>query len=450
MTPLPEVVRKPALLKLWLVDFSPRRIIILSVLLVILLLADQLSQGLVDHYYPLDTDSFSTTLKDLFNSPSLRKIEALRADRSVQIYIAINLVVLLVLVIVLLVDLPQVLRKGEDKAQQLIEHSDSILESNPELARTLVIEATQYLLSADNYARTVRLDESISPVHNDFSNQTAKMNRVSQPRFVGPKQRYRIIKPLARGGAGIVYEAEDRLLQRSVALKELFIKEVADPEQTERFKVEARALAKLNHAHILPVYDLLENDDHFWLVMELLKGGTLGDRIKKSGKLEIDQSMEIVKGLAAGLGLAHKYGFVHRDIKPANILFGLDGAYRITDFGIAKSKTSIIKTQHGVVMGSPGYMSPEQASGEEVDARSDIYSLGITLYQMLTGKLPFVGDTSAVMAQQITQIPDKPSLSNQAISPGLESVIMKLLEKQADNRYQSAGELIRALNQLSR
>lgn len=182
--------------------------------------------------------------------------------------------------------------------------------------------------------------------------------------------------------------------------------------------------------------------------MELLIGGNLKDKINKTGVLKVTEAIGITKGIAAGLGYTHEKGFIHHDIKPENILFASDGSYRITDFGIAKHGASVVKTQPGIIMGSPGYRSPEQAAGEAIDSRADIYSLGITLFQMLTGGLPIEGETSSVLAQHITQAPPKPSELNPEISGKVESIILKMLQKKPQKRFQSTDALIKSLDGL--
>jgi len=393
-TPLPLVIHKPELLKIWLLRRSRERLILLIGLLVLLLFAGTISQSLVDLWYPLDHDSLKTNVQDFFNSPILRELEKLRGTRYWQILLVFWSLGLVAAAIVLILDLPRTVREGER-----IDSEDNGLSS--ELAKTRVVSRAQ-----------------------------------KKVRHVGSNQRYRIDKAIASGGAGIVYQAHDTVLGRQVALKELL--------------EDLRALALLNHPCIMPVYDLLEENGQFWLVMELLTGGSLGDLIEKGGTQDINQSVDIVKGIASGLGFAHQQGFIHRDIKPANILFADDGTLRITDFGIAKHQGAGVKTSHGLILGSPGYMSPEQAAGEDVDPRSDIYSLGVTMYQMLTAELPFQGDTSAVMAQHITKPAPSPSALNGSISKALNRVILKMLAKQPEDRFQTTAELIDALNSLSK
>ena len=198
----------------------------------------------------------------------------------------------------------------------------------------------------------------------------------------------------------------------------------------------------------MPIYDFLQENGHFWLVMELLSGGSLNDKINQSSALSITEIIKITIGVASGLGYAHQKGFIHRDIKPENILFADDETYRITDFGIAKHSASSVKTQQGIIMGSPAYMSPEQAAGGEIDYRSDIYSLGVTLYQMLTGRLPFERDTASVMAQHITQTPASPSELNPDISDELGAILLKMLQKKPQHRFQSTDDLIKSLEGL--
>ena len=370
----------------------------------------------------------------MFNPKARKAAQALRDTRYQQLVFIFWSLGLSVAAIVLLLDLPGAVKEGEQKAQKLLQQSQSIQSTNPELANTLENTAYRLMLKPDppdDITKTVAITKTKKVI-----------------RYIGENNRYRIDKPLASGGAGIVYLAFDTLLERQVALKELFEELARDKEHSDRFRVEAKALAALNHPHILPIYDFLQENGHFWLVMELLSGGSLTDKINQSSALSITEIIKITIGVASGLGYAHQKGFIHRDIKPENILFADDETYRITDFGIAKHSASSVKTQHGIIMGSPGYMSPEQAAGGEIDYRSDIYSLGITLYQMLTGSLPFEGDSASVMAQHITQTPASPSEFNPDISDELEAILLKMLQKKPQHRFQSTDDLIKSLEGL--
>ncbi|MCP4433506.1 MAG: serine/threonine protein kinase [Gammaproteobacteria bacterium] len=445
--PLPLIVGKPALIKFWLLNPLRGRLILLAVLLAVLIAASPVSQAIVDAWHPLNQNSLTTGLQELLNSPMLRKLQNLRETRYWQLVVLFWLLGFSAAAIVLILDLPRSIEAGERRATELMGEADEVGDSNLQLAETLKLTASK-----------LRIDEhptkdqalQLSAGNESPSAAIAKTRAVPKVeikvRYIGPNRRYRIERVLASGGAGVVYQAQDMVLGRQVALKELLEDLASDQEQAERFKAEAKALALLNHAHILPVYDLLEDSGRFWLVMELMTGGTLLDRIEQPGAMEVDQCIDVTRGIASGLGFAHQQGFVHRDIKPANILFASEGSYRITDFGIAKHQEAGIKTSHGLILGSPGYMSPEQAAGETVDTRSDIYSLGITLYQMLTTELPFQGDASSVMAQHITKPPCPPSTLNEAIPEEVDTVVLKMLAKKPDDRFATATDLIEALN----
>ena len=448
--PLPMVVRKPVLLKLWLFNPARTRIFLFTGLLIFLFTASPMSQSIVDAWHPLDQNSLKTGVMELFNSPILRKQQDLREVRYWQLLTFFWMLGLSVVSIILILDLPRSIKEREQMSAELLQQSDEVRETNPLLYETLTVTAENLRLDSSPPDLSIEKGKDTpakTPLEVAKTRAVPKAEKKS--RFVGSNQRYRIDKALASGGAGVVYQAEDTVLGRKVALKELLEDLASDVEQAERFKSEARALALLNHRHILPIYDLLEENGRFWLVMELLTAGTLSDKIGSAGTLDKGQIIKIAKGIASGLEFAHQQGFVHRDIKPANILFASDGSFRLTDFGIAKHQATGVKTSHGLILGSPGYMSPEQAAGEAVDARSDIYSLGITMYQMLTAELPFQGDTSSVMAQHITRPAPAPSIINASVSKELDAVVLKMLAKKPEERYQTAADLIKALNDLN-
>jgi hypothetical protein len=449
-TPLPLVIRRPGLVKLWLLTVSPKRLYLLVGLLLLFLAESPISQGIVDYWYPEEEKTLKNTLSGMFNPKVRKAAQELRINRYQQLVFIFWSLGLSTATILLILDLPGAVRKGEQQAKKLLQQSHSVQSTNPELASTLANTAYKLMLQpAPPDATEVAAGNPAANSNSPNIEKTIAIKKSEKVvRHIGENKRYRIDKPLASGGAGIVYLAFDTVLEREVALKELFEELAHDKEHAERFKVEAKALAALNHPNILPIYDFLQESGHFWLVMELLSGGSLKDKINLPGTLSIAENINICRGVASGLGYAHQKGFVHRDIKPENILFAADESYRITDFGIAKHGASTIKTQHGVIMGSPGYMSPEQAAGEEIDSRSDIYSLGITLYQMLTGCLPFEGDTGSVLAQHITQTPPRPSEFNPEISAEVEAIVLKMLEKKPQNRFQSTDELIKTLDGL--
>jgi eukaryotic-like serine/threonine-protein kinase len=254
--------------------------------------------------------------------------------------------------------------------------------------------------------------------------------------------RYRIVSELGRGAMGIVYKAEDPNLDRLVALKTIILPDENDVRRDyeKRFFIEARAAGKLTHPNIVTTFDCGEHDSTVYLAMELLEGTDLRSRMLKDGVTALE-AIEIARQVAEGLGYAHERGVVHRDIKPGNIMLNGGGA-KIMDFGLARLRMSDHKTSTGMVLGTPRYMSPEQISGQPLDHRSDIFSLGIVLYEMLTGTRLFSGENIEQVEHAITQTDHVPP--TRAV-PGLPSmidfVVARALKKEPKLRYQDAREL---------
>ena len=265
--------------------------------------------------------------------------------------------------------------------------------------------------------------------------------------------RYRIVAELGRGAMGVVYKAIDPLLERPVAIKSINMALERDGiERYEaRFYQEARAAGGLSHPNIVTIYDIGKSGEIAYMAMEFIEGVELRSLIGEGRILPVAQAVSIAIQVAEALAYAHERGIVHRDIKPPNIMIMSNGMVKITDFGIARMRASEVLTQTGMMLGSPKYMSPEQVLGKRADFRSDIFSLGIILYEMLAGTAPFGGDNvTALMYQIVNLAPPAPSVLNFDVPELLDYIVAKMLAKSLDERYQSAAELARDLHECER
>lgn len=256
--------------------------------------------------------------------------------------------------------------------------------------------------------------------------------------------RYTLVGRLGGGGMADVWLADDEMLGRRVALKFLHERFAQDADFVERFRREAQAAAGLQHPNVVGVYDRGETDGRHWIAMEYVEGASLKDLINRG--LTIGEAVEIVRQVLAGTKFAHERGIIHRDLKPQNVLVDREGRARVADFGIARAGASEI-TQTGSVLGTAQYLSPEQAQGLETNETSDLYSIGVMLYETLTGRVPFEADSPvAVALKQISEPPRRPSELNPQIPPALDAVVLRALAKDPANRFQSADEFIAALD----
>ena len=259
--------------------------------------------------------------------------------------------------------------------------------------------------------------------------------------------RYEIIKKIGVGGMATVYKAKCNILKRYVAVKVLRDEFTTDEEFIKRFNTEAQAAASLTHPNIVSIYDVGHEDNIYYIVMELVQGKTLKDIINEDGALPWKWALNVSIQVASALEMAHKNNIVHRDIKPHNIIITEDGIAKVTDFGIAKAVSNSTITAFGTTIGSVHYFSPEHARGGYTDAKSDLYSLGVVMYEMLTGRVPFDADTPVSVAlKHMQEKPVEPMKLNPTIPYAVNKIIMKAMEKDPNERYQSATEMLKDLS----
>jgi serine/threonine-protein kinase len=299
---------------------------------------------------------------------------------------------------------------------------------------------------ADKIARTKQLSETVILGGGSHPGGTLQLNVGEKPKF----GRFQVEKELGKGAMGVVYLGKDPKIGREVAIKTLALTQEFEADEIagvkERFFREAETAGKLAHPNIVTIYDAGEEHDYCYIAMELLKGGDLVPFTKKGNLLQPEKVVALVARAADALGYAHREGVVHRDIKPANMMYNPENdILKLTDFGIARLVANS-KTKTGMVLGTPSYMSPEQLAGGRVDGRSDLFSLAITLYQLLSGQLPFDGDSMAQLMFRIAnEAPADIRAVNAGVPPGVVAFLGRALSKKAEERFQTGEEFGGAL-----
>jgi len=375
-----------------------------------------------------------------------------------------------VLILVLLwLHIPKAVNQASRLAREREEKADNLASTNPLESMLLYQSAIDLSVSPDvetNLNEKIKAINQLSGVsrsQNISAGSTSSLpssdwqqtafvepgNGQNQPTASALGTRYKVKKLLGKGAMGYVYLAHDTVLDRDVAIKQLSPQLCHDEQFIGRFKQEAKVLAKLSHPNIVHVHDLVEDRDNTWIVMEFVAGEELAKKIIPGKAMPFDLAVTLAIQMSQAMQYAHDRGVVHRDFKPANVLVTSDNKAKIMDFGLAKFNQSATGlTQVGTIMGSPAYMSPEQAAGKPVDARTDIYAFGVTLYLMFSGVLPFEGDMQSIISQHLTAAPKPPRIHNQAIPVAIERTIIKMMAKQPDDRPASMKEVFMTFQSL--
>ncbi|MCF3948470.1 protein kinase [Acidiphilium sp. AL] len=260
--------------------------------------------------------------------------------------------------------------------------------------------------------------------------------------------KYDIVRAIGRGAMGTVYEGFDPIIARRVAIKTVSLDRADDPEAAEdllRFKREAQAAGRLTHPNIVGVYDYGETETLAYIVMEFVEGDTLKSLLDRGERFAVADALRMMEALLAGLAYSHDHGVIHRDIKPANVMITRDGRVKLADFGVARIESSSL-TQAGTMIGTPSYMSPEQFMGQTIDARTDIYSAGVLLYQLLTGEKPFEGSVTGIMHKVLNTEPPAASALSVSVTPALDAVVRRAMTKRPEDRFASARDFAAALH----
>ncbi|MEW5804149.1 MAG: serine/threonine-protein kinase [bacterium] len=469
----PRLVRKPFVLCHWLLSARwAQLVLVLVVLTMPSLVPSAVDVQLEKLYPPITTKKILGLIKYTKPDPRLK-------DRQKLVRIVLWTGSGSLVLYLLLLHIPDAINRAHALARKHESEADALAESQPSASvlhynsaislvsdpryevdlksklraldkRLIEISEHRYGVSAKpeyatESARTVKMEIDAEQPSGEERGKTIQTILIEGPDGVGPGGRYCIRQELGRGAMGIVYRAHDCVLARDVAIKQIPVYLSHDHQLIARFRQEARALARLCHPHIVQVYDFVQDGEQAWITMELVEGEELEKSLRESGPVSIGEAMEIGGQLAEALAYAHERGVIHRDFKPANVLLTQHRSVKITDFGLAKLAHSSIYTQEGSVLGSPAYMSPEQAAGRGLDARSDIYALGVTLFKMLTGRLPFEGDAESVIAQKLTKGPPPLSALNEQIPEQLSCLVLQMLAKEPNKRPLSMDTVAEAL-----
>lgn len=438
---VPAVWQKPTVIRHWLLSARKAQIALIALIIIVPFILNPLLDMLLTTLFGTVTEEHLFGL--FINEKTHPNLEVAKSIAHGILWI----LSFLIFIYLFLSHLPDVVTHAREVVQDKTKLADQLLKNNPSESILLYNFATQWNVDKDyEITLSTKLNNISDTVFDDLDKTISISTQIDSPSesqnfshsFIA--DRYPVKKQLGSGAMGNVYLAEDIRLKREVALKQLAPGLSSNKQLIARFRQEAVALARLSHPHIVQIYDFFEAEGFLWIVMEFVNGGELEDKLKAE-PLELEHTLRLVKQLAEALSYAHAKGVIHRDFKPANVLLTESGDVKISDFGIAKLAQSSIHTQLNTVMGTPSYMSPEQANGDSVDLRTDIYSLGIVFYQMLSGELPFKDDTKSIVAQHLTKQAPLLNDNHSAVPVKIDQIVQTMLKKKAADRYQSMAEV---------
>jgi hypothetical protein len=441
---VPHIWRKPRVFRHWLLNAHKAQIAVVVLLLLIpFVITPLIDLVLTKIFSPVTKEAYFGLVKTQQMNPHLDGAQTFA-------HLVVWMCLLLLGMYLYLRHIPVTLEYARNLVKDKISQADRLVDVEPSKSILLYNAAREWNIDTESESDLIAKLESIDSAMHQTNRKSVVMPDGTvvlpisreEPNNTVIADRYQIRRQLGSGAMGTVYLAEDTRLQRDVALKQLAPHFSADEHLRARFRQEALALARLSHPNIVQVYDFIEWDGFFWIAMELIEGVELEEKLKTSGQFETDEALRLVQQMAKALGYAHGRGVIHRDFKPANVLISTNGDAKITDFGIAKLAQSSLHTQINTIMGSPAYMSPEQASGDNTDQRTDIYALGIVLYRMICGELPFKGDAKSVIAQHLTKTPPSLAEKHKGVPEILNDIVQKMLAKDPEERYQSMGEIV--------
>ena len=449
----PAMLRKPVVIRHWLFRAHWAQLVLVIFLLSMPSLIPEIIDGIIEQFSPPSTSQkFARFVDDLLNKPELSSNQTI--TRAV-LWSSASLIVL----VLFWLNIPRAAKTAQDLALKHEQEADQLANADPQQSLLLYQSSLNLTLDASQENALQNKIDVLNSTHQHLAKPPPPFTNGSDATvLVTPSSnakteiqplvanRYRIDGALGQGAMGLVHRAHDMVLDRDIALKQLAPQLVLDAQFVDRFKQEALALAKLSHPHIVQIYDYIESTDaagkkQVWIAMELIKGDELAAHLTPQKALPTTECILLALQMSRAMAYAHEQGIVHRDFKPANVLITADGITKIMDFGLAKIAQSAVRTQVGTVMGSPAFMSPEQAAGKNSDARADIYALGVTLYLMCSGKLPFSGDAQAMLAQHLSQMPTPPQEINAKLSNELNQLIIDMLAKSPDDRPQTMDQV---------